>query len=76
MDFSFPEEQQRFRDLVRRWVDAEAAKEWMRALEANEENYPFALWDKIAEQGFFGVGIPERVGPQHDRQKPGLPRSF
>ncbi|WP_449472815.1 acyl-CoA dehydrogenase family protein [Sphingobium chungangianum] len=59
MDFSLTEEQQAFRDIVRRWVDAEAPKDWMRALEADEENYPYALWDKIAEQGFFGIGIPE-----------------
>jgi butyryl-CoA dehydrogenase len=59
MDFSLTEEQQAFRDVVRRWVDAEAPKDWMRELERDEENYPIALWDKLAEQGFFGVGIPE-----------------
>ncbi|MFS0850448.1 acyl-CoA dehydrogenase family protein [Novosphingobium panipatense] len=59
MDFSLTEEQRSFRDVVRRWVDAEAPKDWMRALEADEENYPYALWDKLAEQGFFGIGIPE-----------------
>jgi butyryl-CoA dehydrogenase len=59
MDFSPTEEQQAFRDVVRRWVEAEAPKDWMRELERDEENYPIALWDKLAEQGFFGVGIPE-----------------
>nr|ART38519.1 G24 [uncultured bacterium] len=59
MDFSLTEEQQAFKDIVRRWVDAEAPKDWMRELEADEENYPLALWDKLAEQGFFGIGIPE-----------------
>ena len=62
MDFSLTEEQQAFRDVVRRWVDTEAPKDWMRQLEADEENYPFALWDKVAEQGFFGIGIPEEYG--------------
>lgn len=62
MDFSLSEEKQAFRDVVRRWVDAEAPKDWMRKLEADEENYPFALWEKLAEQGFFGVGIPEEYG--------------
>lgn len=62
MDFSLSEEQEAFRDVVRRWVAAEAPKEWMRQLEADEENYPFALWDKLAEQGFFGIGIPEEHG--------------
>ena len=62
MDFSLNEEQRAFRDVVRRWVDAEAPKDWMRKLEADEENYPLELWDKLAEQGFFGIGIPEEWG--------------
>lgn len=62
MDFSLSEEQQAFRDVVRRWVDAEAPKDWMRQLEADEENYPFALWDKLAAQGFFGIGVDEEWG--------------
>ena len=64
MDFSLSEEQQAFRDMVRRWVDAEAPKDWMRQLEADEENYPLALWDKLAEAGFFGIGIDEEYGGQ------------
>jgi len=62
MDFSLSDEQQAFRDVVRRWVDAEAPKDWMRQLEADEENYPYPLWDKLAEQGFFGIGIDEDYG--------------
>jgi acyl-CoA dehydrogenase len=62
MNFSLSEEQSAFRDMVRRWVNAEAPKDWMRALEADEENYPYALWDKLKEQGFFGIGIPEEWG--------------
>jgi butyryl-CoA dehydrogenase len=64
MDFSLTEEQLAFRDIIRRWVDAEAPKDWMRKLEADEENYPFALWDKLAEAGFFGIGIDEDYGGQ------------
>ena len=62
MDFSLTEEQAAFRDTVRRWVNAEAPKDWMRKLEADEENYPHPLWDKLAEAGFFGIGIPEEWG--------------
>jgi butyryl-CoA dehydrogenase len=62
MDFELNEEQRAFRDVIQRWVNAEAPKDWMRELEADEENYPLALWDKIAEQGFFGIGIPEEYG--------------
>lgn len=59
MDFELPEEYQAFRDMVRRWVDKEAPKDWARNLEMDEHNYPFALWDKFTEAGFHGVGISE-----------------
>ena len=62
MDFSLTEEQEAFRDVVRRWVNAEAPKDWMRKLEADEENYPYAFWDKLAEQGYFGIGVDEEYG--------------
>lgn len=62
MDFELSEEQRAFRDVIRRWVNTECPKDWMRELEKDEENYPLALWDKIAEQGFFGIGIPEEWG--------------
>ena len=64
MDFALSEEQQAFRDVIRRWVDAEAPKDWMRKLEADEENYPFALWDKLKANGFFGIGIDAEHGGQ------------
>jgi acyl-CoA dehydrogenase len=62
MDFNLTEEQTAFRDVVRRWVDAELPKDLMRKLEADEENYPYIIWDKLKAQGFFGVGIPEEYG--------------
>lgn len=64
MDFSLSEEQQAFRDSVRRWVIEQAPKAWARALERDEENYPFALWDKLTEAGFHGIGIDEAYGGQ------------
>jgi alkylation response protein AidB-like acyl-CoA dehydrogenase len=64
MDFELPEEYGAFRDMVRRWVDAEVPKEWARKLEADEHNYPHALWDKFTDAGFHGVGIPEQFGGQ------------
>lgn len=62
MDFDLTEEQTAFRDIVRRWVNAELPKDLMRQLEADEENYPFIIWEKLKEQGFFGIGIPEEYG--------------
>jgi alkylation response protein AidB-like acyl-CoA dehydrogenase len=64
MDFSLTDEQQSFRDMVRRWVDEEAPKDWARKLEQDEENYPFALWDKLTDAGFHGIGIDEEYGGQ------------
>ena len=64
MDFNLPEEYQQFRDMVRRWVDAEVPKSWARELESDEHNYPFALWDKFTEAGFHGVGIAEEFDGQ------------
>ena len=64
MDFAHSEEHEAFRDMARRWVDTEAPKSWARQLEADEHNYPFALWDKFTEAGFHGVGIGEEYGGQ------------
>ena len=64
MDFELPDEHRAFRDMARRWVDAELPKEWSRKLEADEHNYPHALWDKFTEAGFHGIGIAEEFGGQ------------
>lgn len=64
MDFELPEEHRAFQEMVRKWVSNELPKEWARELEAKEDEYPFALWDKFTEAGFHGVGIPEEYGGQ------------
>src|SRR6202000_2376681 len=64
MVFSLSEEQETFREMVHRWVEAEAPKSWARELERDEEHYPFALWDKLTEAGFHGIGISEEYGGQ------------
>jgi acyl-CoA dehydrogenase len=64
MNVSLSEEQLAFRDMVRKWVEAEAPKSWARALEQDEHHYPFALWDKFSEAGFHGIGIEEQYGGQ------------
>ena len=64
MDFSFSDEHLAFQESVRKWVDREAPKAWARRLERDEQNYPFALWDKFTEAGFHGIGIEEEYGGQ------------
>jgi butyryl-CoA dehydrogenase len=62
MNFELSEEVELFRDMVRRWVDQECPKDWCRELERKEHVYPQELWDKLADAGFHGVGIPEEYG--------------
>lgn len=64
MDFTLPEEHRAFRDSIRRWVDKECPKHWARSLEAAENAYPHALWDKFTAAGFHGIGIDEKYGGQ------------
>jgi alkylation response protein AidB-like acyl-CoA dehydrogenase len=64
MDFALSEEQEAFRDIAHRWVEAEVPKSWARELERDEDHYPFALWDKFTEAGFHGIGIAEEYGGQ------------
>jgi acyl-CoA dehydrogenase len=64
VDFELTEQQQLFAKTVQEWVDREAPKEWARELERDEENFPFALWDKFTEAGFHGIGIAEEYGGQ------------
>tara|TARA_R110002110_G_scaffold61833_2_gene173037 strand:+ start:3125 stop:4288 length:1164 start_codon:yes stop_codon:yes gene_type:complete len=64
VDYELPEEVSAFKDMVHRWVDAEAPKSWARDMEAKEHDYPFELWDKFTEAGFHGIGIDEAYGGQ------------
>lgn len=62
MDFELDQETQMFRESVRRWVDNECPKAWCRELERREHQYPQALWDKLTDGGFHGIGIAEDYG--------------
>lgn len=64
MSSLYSAEHEAFRDVVKRFVDAELPKEWSRELEKDEHQYPFKLWDKFTEVGFHGLGIDERYGGQ------------
>jgi len=64
MNFDLTEDQQAFRDTVRRWVDAEIPKSYANEIERKEGEYPFELWDKLTKAGFHGIGISEEYGGQ------------
>ncbi|GLY68809.1 acyl-CoA dehydrogenase family protein [Amycolatopsis taiwanensis] len=60
MDLSFTDEQQRFREYTREFLDNEVVAhraEWDRA-----ESVDTAVIPKLGEMGFFGLTIPEEYG--------------
>ena len=64
LSFDLPEELELFRSETRAWVDRECPKDWARAAEQREHEYPFELWDRLTAAGFHGIGIPEEHGGQ------------
>ena len=64
MDFRLTEEQELFAKTVREFVNREAPKEWARALERDEHEFPHDLFDKLGAAGFHAVGIDEEYGGQ------------
>jgi acyl-CoA dehydrogenase len=62
MSLELDPETEMFRDSVRKWVDRECPKDWCRALERREHQYPQELWDKLTQSGYHGIGIAEEYG--------------
>jgi acyl-CoA dehydrogenase len=62
MSLELDPETEMFRDSVRKWVDRECPKDWCRALERREHQYPQELWDKLTQSGYHGIGISEEYG--------------
>jgi alkylation response protein AidB-like acyl-CoA dehydrogenase len=59
-EWPFEEEHGLFRETVRRWVAAELAPhadEW-----EEKGEFPFEIYEKVGELGFFGGGFPEEYG--------------
>lgn len=60
MDFSFTEEEERFRQEVRRFAQEEVLS-FIPRMEMEEE-YPRSLLRRMGELGLMGIPIPERYG--------------
>jgi butyryl-CoA dehydrogenase len=60
LDFRLSEEQEAFRKAVARFVDAEVAPVADRLDEAGE--FPWPLFRKLGEQGYFALRYPEAYG--------------
>ena len=60
-DFGFTEEQLMLRDSVRRFVKQNVGDAYARKCD-KEQIAPLDAFDKIAEMGWLGIGIPEEYG--------------
>jgi alkylation response protein AidB-like acyl-CoA dehydrogenase len=64
MDFELTDEMRMFGEMVHDWVEREAPKDYARALESRESEYPFDLWDKMTAAGFHAIAVDEAYGGQ------------
>ncbi|GAA3523039.1 acyl-CoA dehydrogenase family protein [Amycolatopsis ultiminotia] len=61
MDFSFDEEQQLWHDTVHSFMENEVGREYTRKHDEARE-FPRELYQKVAENGWLGLLLPEAVG--------------
>jgi len=62
MDFSFSEDQEGLRQLVRKIFDDHCTHERLRAIEATPEWFDRSVWSALARADVLGVALPEDVG--------------
>ncbi len=65
MDFAFSEEQDEFREVVRRFLEEKAPAASVRQVVESPDGFDRALWKQMAEElGLQGVHLPECYGGQ------------
>ena len=63
MEFAFTEEQEAFRDSVKRFAEEKSTSEDVRRLMETEEGYDESIWDILStELAVTGLIIPEEFG--------------
>src|ERR1051326_5370501 len=62
MDLGLSEDQEMLRQFGREFLEKECPETHVREMEADEKGYSPELWRKMAEQGWFGLIIPEEYG--------------
>lgn len=62
MDFGFSEEQEMLRDSARKFLEAECSAAFVRKMIEHETAHSVDLWKKLAELGWLGVLIPQKLG--------------
>ncbi|MAE96700.1 MAG: acyl-CoA dehydrogenase [Deltaproteobacteria bacterium] len=65
MDFAFSEEQDEFREMLRRFFEEKAPSSEVRRMSELPEGFDRAVWKQMAEElGLQGVHVPEGYGGQ------------
>jgi len=65
MDFAFSDEQEEFRDTLRRFFEEKAPSTEVRRLMETSEGYDPAVWKQMGEElGLQGIHLPEEYGGQ------------
>ena len=62
MDLGLDEAQQMLKTSAREFLGAECPDTFVREMELDERGFTPELWQKIADQGWLGLVIPERYG--------------
>jgi alkylation response protein AidB-like acyl-CoA dehydrogenase len=59
MDFKLNEEQEMFKEMARKFFEAECDVSMVRKIEASDSGHMPEVWAKMAELGWLGIIIPE-----------------
>ena len=70
MDVLPSEEEQILKNAAREFLESEVSTALVREMEMDENGYPEALWQQMADLGWLGLGMPEEYGGQ------GLPLTY
>ena len=62
MDLGLNEAQQMLKNTAKDFLEAECPDTYVREMEIDERGYTLELWQKLAEQGWLGLIIPEKYG--------------
>jgi alkylation response protein AidB-like acyl-CoA dehydrogenase len=62
MDLGLDEQQEMLKNFARDFLEKECPEQLVRAMEEDEKGYSPELWQKMAQQGWMGLIIPENYG--------------
>jgi alkylation response protein AidB-like acyl-CoA dehydrogenase len=62
MDLGLDEQQELLKNFARDFLEKECPESLVRAMEEDEKGYSPELWQKMAQQGWMGLIIPEQYG--------------